>query len=180
MKVRPARMDGATLYVSADIATLRAVKGFVPELTARVSEFLRRQVTIHAQVAKPGEQATPFPGTFWDRGLDGSGGRRRPVLSRQGQGEQVGAVTEGQLQVVGGHDDGPSLGAQLVDESHQLAGVVPVLPVSGLVQDDDVAFLADHGGHGEPAGLTSREGQGVVVPMGNEVELLKEPVNPRL
>ncbi|WP_313969353.1 DNA polymerase III subunit gamma and tau [uncultured Rothia sp.] len=61
MKVRPARMDGATLYVSADIATLRAVKGFVPELTARVSEFLRRQVTIHAQVAKPGEQVTPAP-----------------------------------------------------------------------------------------------------------------------
>ena len=59
MKVRPARMDDATLYVSADIATLRAVKGFVPELTARVSEFLRRQVTIHAQVAKPGEQARP-------------------------------------------------------------------------------------------------------------------------
>ena len=59
MKVRPARMDGATLYVSADIATLRAVKGFVPELTARVSEFLRRQVTIHAQVAKPGEQVKP-------------------------------------------------------------------------------------------------------------------------
>ena len=63
MKVRPARMDGATLYVSADIATLRAVKGFVPELTARVSEFLRRQVTIHAQVAKPGEQAKPVPAT---------------------------------------------------------------------------------------------------------------------
>ena len=61
MKVRPARVDGATLYVSADIATLRAVKGFVPELTARVSEFLRRQVTIHAQVAKPGEQAKPVP-----------------------------------------------------------------------------------------------------------------------
>ena len=61
MKVRPARMDGATLYVSADIATLRAVKGFVPELTARVSEFLRRQVTIHAQVAKPGEQTKPTP-----------------------------------------------------------------------------------------------------------------------
>ena len=61
MKVRPARMDGAALYVSADIATLRAVKGFVPELTARVSEFLRRQVTIHAQVAKPGEQAKPAP-----------------------------------------------------------------------------------------------------------------------
>lgn len=59
MKVRPARVDGATLYVSADIATLRAVKGFVPELTARVSEFLRRQVTIHAQVAKPGEQVKP-------------------------------------------------------------------------------------------------------------------------
>jgi len=59
MKVRPARMDGATLYVSADIATLRAIKGFVPELTARVSEFLRRQVTIHAQVAKPGEQVKP-------------------------------------------------------------------------------------------------------------------------
>ena len=63
MKVRPARMDDATLYVSADIATLRAVKGFVPELTARVSEFLRRQVTIHAQVAKPGEQAKPVPAT---------------------------------------------------------------------------------------------------------------------
>ena len=59
MKVRPARMDDATLYVSADIATLRAVKGFVPELTARVSEFLRRQVTIHAQVAKPGAQVKP-------------------------------------------------------------------------------------------------------------------------
>ncbi|MCP8995907.1 DNA polymerase III subunit gamma and tau [Rothia sp. P3C3.S176] len=59
MKVRPARMDGATLYVSADIATLRAVKDFVPELTARVSEFLRRQVTIHAQVAKPGAQVKP-------------------------------------------------------------------------------------------------------------------------
>ena len=59
MKVRPARMDGATLYMSADIATLRAVKGFVPELTARVSEFLRRQVTIHAQVAKPGAQVKP-------------------------------------------------------------------------------------------------------------------------
>ena len=59
MKVRPARMDGATLYVSADIATLRAVKDFVPELTARVSEFLHRQVTIHAQVAKPGEQVKP-------------------------------------------------------------------------------------------------------------------------
>ncbi len=59
MKVRPARMDGATLYVSADIATLRVVKDFVPELTARVSEFLRRQVTIHAQVAKPGEQVKP-------------------------------------------------------------------------------------------------------------------------
>ena len=59
MKVRPARMDGATLYVSADIATLRAVKGFVPELTSRVSEFLRRQVTIHAQVAKPGAQVKP-------------------------------------------------------------------------------------------------------------------------
>ena len=59
MKVRPARMDGATLYVSGDIATLRAVKGFVPELTARVSEFLRRPVTIHAQVAKPGEQVKP-------------------------------------------------------------------------------------------------------------------------
>ena len=59
IKVHPARMDGTTLYVSADIATLRAVKGFVPELTARVSEFLRRQVTIHAQVAKPGEQVKP-------------------------------------------------------------------------------------------------------------------------
>lgn len=59
MKVYPARMDGATLYVSADIATLRAVKSFVPELTARVSEFLRRQVTIHAQVTKPGELVKP-------------------------------------------------------------------------------------------------------------------------
>ena len=92
----------------------------------------------------------------------------------------MGAVVQGELEVVGGHDDRTPLVAQLVDEVHELAGVVPVLPVSGLVQDDDVAFLADHGGHGEPAGLTSREGQGVVVPMGNEVELLKEPVNPRL
>ena len=31
----------------------------MPELTARVSEFLRRQVTIHARVAKPGEQVKP-------------------------------------------------------------------------------------------------------------------------
>ena len=58
-KVYPARMEGTVLYVRADIATLRAVKGYVPELTARVSEFLRRQVTIHAQVAKPGEQVKP-------------------------------------------------------------------------------------------------------------------------
>ena len=54
-KVYPARMEGTVLYVRADIATLRAVKGYVPELTARVSEFLRGPVTIHAEVVKPGE-----------------------------------------------------------------------------------------------------------------------------
>ena len=52
-KVYPARMEGTVLYVRADIATLRAVKGYVPELTARVSEFLRGPVTIHAEVVKP-------------------------------------------------------------------------------------------------------------------------------
>ena len=56
-KVYPARMEGTVLYVRADIATLRAVKGYVPELTARVSEFLRGPVTIHAEVVKPGAPA---------------------------------------------------------------------------------------------------------------------------
>ena len=58
-KVYPARMEGTVLYVRADIATLRAVKGYVPELTARVSEFLRGSVTIHAEVVKPGEPLKP-------------------------------------------------------------------------------------------------------------------------
>ena len=58
-KVYPARMEGPVLYVRADIATLRAVKGYVPELTARVSEFLRGPVTIHAEVVKPGEPLKP-------------------------------------------------------------------------------------------------------------------------
>ena len=58
-KVYPARMEGTVLYVRADIATLRAVKGYVPELTARVSEFLRGPVTIHAEVVKAGEPLKP-------------------------------------------------------------------------------------------------------------------------
>ena len=58
-KVYPARMEGTVFYVRADIATLRAVKGYVPELTARVSEFLRGPVTIHAEVVKPGEPLKP-------------------------------------------------------------------------------------------------------------------------
>ena len=58
-KVYPARMEGTVLYVRADIATLRAVKGYVPELTSRVSEFLRGPVTIHAEVVKPGEPLKP-------------------------------------------------------------------------------------------------------------------------
>ena len=58
-KVYPARIEGTVLYVRADIATLRAVKGYVPELTARVSEFLRGPVTIHAEVVKPGEPLKP-------------------------------------------------------------------------------------------------------------------------
>ena len=58
-KVYPARMEGTVLYVRADIATLRAVKGYVPELTARVSEFLRGPVTIHAEVVKPGDPLKP-------------------------------------------------------------------------------------------------------------------------
>ena len=58
-KVYPARMEGTVLYVRADIATLRAVKGYVPELTVRVSEFLRGPVTIHAEVVKPGEPLKP-------------------------------------------------------------------------------------------------------------------------
>ena len=55
----------------------------------------------------------------------------------------MGAVLLGQLQVVGGHNDGAALGAQLPDEPHELDGVGPVLPVGGLVQDNDVAVLAD-------------------------------------
>ena len=90
----------------------------------------------------------------------------------------MGAVLQGELEVVGGHDDRASLVAQLVDEVHELAGVIPVLPVGGLVEDDDVALLADHGGHREPAGLTAREGQGMVVPVGGQVELLKELIDP--
>lgn len=58
-QVYPARMEGTVLYVRADMATLRAVKGYVPELTARVSEFLRGPVTIHAEVVKPGEPLKP-------------------------------------------------------------------------------------------------------------------------
>ncbi|MBS6634903.1 DNA polymerase III subunit gamma and tau [Rothia mucilaginosa] len=58
-QVYPARVEGTVLYVRADIATLRAVKGYVPELTARVSEFLRGPVTIHAEVVKPGEPLKP-------------------------------------------------------------------------------------------------------------------------
>lgn len=58
-QVYPARMEGTVLYVRADIATLRAVKGYVPELTARVGEFLRSPVTIHAEVVKPGEPLKP-------------------------------------------------------------------------------------------------------------------------
>ena len=58
-QVYPARMEGTVLYVRADIATLRAVKGYVPELTAHVGEFLRGPVTIHAEVVKPGEPLKP-------------------------------------------------------------------------------------------------------------------------
>lgn len=58
-QVYPARMEGTVLYVRADIATLRAVKGYVPELTARVGEFLRGPVTVHAEVIKPGEPLKP-------------------------------------------------------------------------------------------------------------------------
>lgn len=58
-QVYPARMEGTVLYVRADIATLCAVKGYVPELTARVGEFLRGPVTIHAEVVKPGEPLKP-------------------------------------------------------------------------------------------------------------------------
>ena len=68
--------------------------------------------------------------------------------------------------------------AQLVDEVHELAGVVPVLAVGGLIQDDDVAFLADHGGHRQPAGLAAREGQRVVVLVTDQVKLPQEPVDP--
>ena len=114
-------------------------------------------------------------GDLLHRGWNRSGSRRR---SRQG--DDVGAVLQGELEVVCGHDDRAPLMAQLVDEVHELAGVVPVLPVGGLVQDDDVALLADHGGHRQPPGLAAREGQGMVVPVGDQVELLKELVDPRL
>ena len=96
-----------------------------------------------------GEQASPWLGPGRYRGgLGQTDARVRCSGSgRPGQGDDVGAVLQGELEVVGGHDDRAPLVAQLVDEVHELAGVVPVLPVSGLVQDDDVALLADHGGH---------------------------------
>ena len=70
-KVYPARMEGTVLYVRADIATLRAVKGYVPELTARVSRG--RQARRAPQAGRP---CTPAGGSA--RRADSSAAHRTP------------------------------------------------------------------------------------------------------
>ena len=49
------------LYVRADMPTLKAVASFVPELSARVSDFLRKQVRVRAEVARPQTQPDARP-----------------------------------------------------------------------------------------------------------------------
>ena len=61
LQVEPVRLISGELYVRADMPTLKAVASFVPELSARVSDFLRKQVRVRAEVARPQTQPDACP-----------------------------------------------------------------------------------------------------------------------
>lgn len=61
LQVEPVRLISGELYVRADMPTLKAVASFVPELSARVSDFLREQVRVRAEVARPHTQPKARP-----------------------------------------------------------------------------------------------------------------------
>ena len=61
LQVEPVRLISGELYVRADMPTLKAVASFVPELSARVSDFLREQVRVRAEVARPHTQPNARP-----------------------------------------------------------------------------------------------------------------------
>ena len=61
LQVEPVRLISGELYVRADMPTLKAVASFVPELSARVSDFLREQVRVRAEVARPQAQPDARP-----------------------------------------------------------------------------------------------------------------------
>ena len=61
LQVEPVRLISGELYVRADMPTLKAVASFVPELSARVSDFLRKQVRVRAEVARPQTQPDARP-----------------------------------------------------------------------------------------------------------------------
>ena len=61
LQVEPVRLISGELYVRADMPTLKAVASFVPELSARVSDFLREQVRVRAEVARPQTQPDARP-----------------------------------------------------------------------------------------------------------------------
>ena len=61
LQVEPVRLISGELYVRADMPTLKAVASFVPELSARVSDFLREQVRVRAEVARPQPQPDTRP-----------------------------------------------------------------------------------------------------------------------
>ena len=61
LQVEPVRLISGELYVRADMPTLKAVASFVPELSARVSDFLRKQVRVRAEVARPQPQPDTRP-----------------------------------------------------------------------------------------------------------------------
>ena len=61
LQVEPVRLISGELYVRADMPTLKAVASFVPELSARVSDFLREQVRVRAEVARPQPQSDARP-----------------------------------------------------------------------------------------------------------------------
>lgn len=50
----PSKFERGALYIKADIATLRRVKDFIPELKVALREVLQLNVDVHAEVAKGG------------------------------------------------------------------------------------------------------------------------------
>ena len=61
LQVEPVRLISGELYVRADMPTLKAVASFGPEVSARVSDFLREQVRVRAEVARPQAQPDARP-----------------------------------------------------------------------------------------------------------------------